>query len=298
MEVGESVELTVTIAGNGNLATLEGPTVSTPGVFEVYDPEIDSRINRTGATVRGTKTFKYILIPRSNGTFEIPPVTFTFLDSGTGQYRTLTSDAHSISVRGSASAASPALATASGLPVDDIPPIVTAAGRWRSMSRRPVYQSPWIWAGLILPLVLLGMLAVYEKATRKLRTDVRYARNLRARPVARKHLKHAEQLRATGDAKGYYDALEKALRGFCGNRLNIGELALTQDELAKALSAAGAGSPTIFSIRELLSECDRVRFAPVAPDQRAMDTAHERASDVIEALNDEIQKAKRQAPAA
>ena len=42
MEVGEPIQVTLTIAGTGNVATLDPPTFEPPGVFERYDPQIST----------------------------------------------------------------------------------------------------------------------------------------------------------------------------------------------------------------------------------------------------------------
>ena len=88
VEVGGSIQVVVEIEGTGNLATLSTPSFSPPGAFDVYDPQTDTQIRRTGSRVRGTKTFTYVLIPRANGTFELPPIAFTYLNTNTGAYET------------------------------------------------------------------------------------------------------------------------------------------------------------------------------------------------------------------
>jgi hypothetical protein len=121
-----------------------------------------------------------------------------------------------------------------------------------------------------------------------LTSDLEFARSQRANPVARKFLKEAEQCRASGDARSYYAALERAVKGFVGDRLNLGEKAMTIGVFCDQLSDAGAHNDTVASAKALLEECDRVRFAPVTPDRHAMDTAHERASLIIEKLNQQL----------
>jgi hypothetical protein len=235
IEVGESAQLTVTISGSGNIATLDGPVVDTPGIFEVYDPQISTDVSRNGSSVRGTKTFTYILVPRSNGSFVIPPVEFSFLNPTSGKYETLRSNEYTIKVTGEASTVSVAASTTSGLPVDDIPPILIEASSWARTATRPVHESSWIYVLLVLPLLgLLGIFA-YHRVNEKLTGDVAFARNRRANPVARKHLKQAAELLSQGDAKGYYEELDRALLGFIGDRLDVGERALTHAKLSETL---------------------------------------------------------------
>lgn len=284
LEVGESAQLTVVISGTGNVATLEGPEVELPGIFEEYDPNVESSVNRSGSAVRGSKTFTYVLIPRSNGTFEIPPVEFSYLNPADRSYETLTSDAFRVSVTGDVASLSPAIATAGGLPVDDIPPILTEARRWRA-ARTPLHRSPLVYGLVVLPLMLAAAAIAWKRREGRIATDVQYARRRRANPIAKKVLREAESLRSAGDARAFYSAIDAAVRGFVGDRLNVGEKAMTIGEFCATVGANGAEAQTVTTISTLLEECERARFAPVSPDPRVVDTALERATTVIEDLN-------------
>lgn len=289
--VGESVELSVTISGSGNMATLDEPILDAPGVFEVYDPQISTSINRGGRSVRGSKSFDYILVPRSNGTFEIPSIRLTYFDPQRQEYRTEQGGPFTIAVTGTAANASTAVATTGGgLPVDDIPPIKVSDDSWRRVEAAPLYRSPLPYTLMLVPIIGLCGVLFFRKHSARLAGDTEYARKKRAHPLAKKHLKNAESLLAGNDAKGYYAELERAVLSFVGNQLNVGERALTRDELEVLLGRQGVDQDAIGRLRNLLDECDRVRFAPVSPDKEAMDTAHERAADIIVRLHEAVTK--------
>ncbi len=297
IEVGESVKLSVAISGSGNIATLEGPDVDTPGIFEVYDPRIETSVSRKGASVRGTKTFNYVLVPRSNGIFTIPPVEFSFLNPRSGRYETIRSAEFTVDVTGEAPASDISVATTTGLPVDDIPPISLTSASWSSVNSDPIHRSSWIYVLLLLPLLGLVGIAMYNRFNDKLTSDVSFARNRRANPIARKHLKRAAELLEQGNAKGYYEELDRAVLGFVGDRLNVGERALTRSMLDETLDNAGILSDTRSGVVKLLDECDQVRFAPIPPNAGAMQTAMDRASDLIESIHDRLQALAKEASA-
>ena len=287
IEVGESAQLRVTISGAGNIATLAGPTPDLPGIFESYDPHVETSVNRSSARVRGSKTFTYVLIPRSNGTFDIPPIEFAYLDPRTGDYEILRSDAHEIVVTGDIATLTPAIAMAAGLPVDDVPPILTSAERWRNRGA-PVHTSVVIYVLLAAPLLAGVASFAYKRRAARLASDVEYARSHRANPIARRILREAETHRLGGDSTAYYAALETAVRGFAGDLLNFGEKALTIGAFCERLRNSGAHTGTVDTVNSLLEECEQARFSPSAPDQAAIDTAHERASRIIESLSREL----------
>ena len=285
LEVGESIQLKVVLSGDGNFATLEAPPFTAPNVFEQYEPEVASSIDRSGRRIRGTKTFTYVLVPRSHGTYELPPVTFSYFDPQAGRYRTLSSEPRVIHVTGTAETTPPVGATAAGLPVDDIAGLLTDGASWTRTARRPLHRNPWTYALLLLPALVLGGLMLYQRHTRRLATDVSYARNRRAHPMARKHLREAEALLRRNEPRAFYAEVERAVLGFVGNRLNIAETGLTRTQLDERLARAGIPAELREDLRRLLDECDRIRFAPILPDRAAMEAARDRAGRLIVAFD-------------
>ncbi len=291
LEVGESVQVTARIRGSGNIATLEAPIFRPPGAFEAYDPEIESRIERSGRVVRGIKTFSYVLVPRANGNFEIPEITFAFLEPSTGRYETVRSDPTPIVVTGTAGPLAEIATNASGLPVDDIAPLKLEGVRWVAAVRTPIYRQPWPYVLAVLPLLGLLGAVLWTRHTQRLATDLEFARKRRAHPLARKHLRRAEELLHSGNAAPFYEELERAVLGFIGNRLNISELGLTRSQLQARLARAGIGGETLSSLAALLEDCDRARFAPVPPAEAARQEAHFRAASLIVSVDQALQKA-------
>ncbi len=290
LEAGESLQLKVVLSGDGNFATLEAPSFTAPNVFEQYEPEVASSIDRSGLRIRGTKTFTYVLVPRSHGTYELPPVTFSYFDPQAKRYRTLTSEPRVIHVTGAAETTPPVGATAAGLPVDDIAGPLIDGASWTRTDRRPLHRNPWTYVLLLLPALALGALALYQRHTRRLATDVSYARNRRAHPMARKHLREAETLLRKKEPRAFYAELERAVLGFIGNRLNIAETGLTRPQLDERLARAGIPDDLRQDLRQLLEECDRIRFAPILPDRAAMEAARDRAGRLIAAFDERFKQ--------
>jgi hypothetical protein len=284
VEVGEPVQIQVTISGTGNLATLQPPSIQPPGVFERYDPDVVNTIDRGGQVVRGSKTVSYILVPRSNGDFTLSPIEFAYFDPSRSRYVTASADLGTISVTGTASPLE-AGSTVEGLPVDDIAGIMTTAS-WERADPRPLYTSTWVFVLLMLPPA--GVVGYYfiDRRRRRLATDTEYARGRVAHPLAKKHFKKAEALLARNEPRLFYEEIERAVVGFIGNRMNIAELGLTRSALDARLAGVGVSEDVREALKRLLVECDQAQFAPVLPDRRAMESAHERAAQIILAIDE------------
>ncbi len=285
VEVGEPIQVELRISGTGNIATIEAPHFEPPGVFELYDPQVNTVIDRSGTRIRGTKTLTYVLVPRSNGVFQIPQVALSFFNPEHGRYETLSPRPTSVRVTGTSVAPTATLTSTSGLPVDDIAGLLPSVRSWSRLGRLPLHRVVWTYVLLVLPLVALIGAMAYQRHSDRLSVDLSYARNRRAHPVARKHLKQAEVLLSQNNPRAFYEEIERAVLSFIGNRLNVAELGMTRQELIVALQQHRVSEDIQRMLLELLDECDRVRFAPIPPNREAMNTACDRASTLIVQLD-------------
>lgn len=281
VQVGEPIEVELTISGSGNMATIEPPHFEPPGVFEQYDPQVQTQINRSGGQIRGSKTLKYVLVPRSNGVFQIPQVTLSFFNPERGRYESLNPRPTTVRVTGDPMVSAATLTSGSGFPVDDIAGLLTDGASWQRLDPPLLHKASWAYVALGLPLMLLFGLVFYQKHLDKMAGDQTYARNRRAHPVARKHLKKAEALLQDNKARAFYEEIERALLSFIGNRLNIADKGYTYQQLNNELVKRGVDGELRGRLLHLMEECDRVRYAPILPDQNAMNTACDRASAII-----------------
>ena len=92
VKTDDAVTVKVKISGNGNIKLVKNPEVAFPNDFDVYDPKVEVDIKPTAAGTSGTKTIEYMAIPRYAGDFEIPAIAFSYFDTKTGSYMTITSD--------------------------------------------------------------------------------------------------------------------------------------------------------------------------------------------------------------
>lgn len=89
---------TITLTGTGNLSLLALPdTISHEQAYIVLDQTTDS-ITQRQPELKGYKTFTYNIIPKQAGTITIPAQAFTFFNTQTAAYYTLSTAPHTISV--------------------------------------------------------------------------------------------------------------------------------------------------------------------------------------------------------
>ena len=278
--VGEPVEIGVHISGTGNLATLEAPVLDVPEAFELYDPQVDLNVNRSLQRIRGTKTFTYVLVPLENGSFDLPEVVFSYFDPETEQYETLRSDPVRVEVTGTAN---PDLArrASSSLRQGEIAGLMMSADSWTPVGSVPLYRRAWSYLVLLLPLLWLGGLVLYRRWLNRLETDARYARNRRAHPMARAHLRRADALRKEDRPRPFYEALELAVLGFISDRLNVAPSGMTRLQLNERLALSGIEEEDRRDLLVFLEACDQARFSPSRPSPEAMERSYRDAAALI-----------------
>ncbi len=98
--VSSPLTLTVTVSGTGNLhhITADDLAIDFPADFDVTRPRVTEHISAKSDQVTGSKTFKYTLIPRSEGTYLIPAATLSYFNYDMGTYRTLSTQDYQITV--------------------------------------------------------------------------------------------------------------------------------------------------------------------------------------------------------
>ena len=273
-EVGEAVEVIASVAGDGNLATMNAPTMKAPASVTVFGPDASDRFDRTGRRLDGQKTFVYTLVPQEPGSHTVPETPWTYFDPEAAQYRTLRIRPVPLEVEGSLAVRPEATAPAPGLvPMRTdrtLLPIQPPRAYWRG----------WIvGSALGLPLLALLLLAGARRVRDGRLAD---APAYRRRAAARKALAALK----TPPRTGYYVHLDRVLSTFLLERLDLPLQGFSRERLAEELSARGVSETTQAALYNLLDEADAALYAPQssAPNPAEVNS---RARSVVRILDEE-----------
>lgn len=288
VETNDAVSLTLRLQAEGNIQTLPEPDISFPSDFEVYPPEVSERIDRTGSRIRGTKTYQYVLIPRSPGTQSIPAVTLDYFDPRRAAFATAATDPIDIDVTGDPVDGSLIVRPGRGSiePLrEDIRFISIEIPRFTRSSGSLVGNAGF-WLLLLVPAAAVGGALGVRRHLDRLSGDVAWARSRRATRTARKRLAGARNL-LHGDGRAFYAEVDRALQGFLGDKLNLPEAGLMKEVVRERLSARGVSSETLDAYLACLDECERQRFAPVEGTTGEREAFLARAGDAMGRLDKE-----------
>ena len=91
-KTGQSMGYEFRISGEGNISSIEKPTVINDANFDFYEPSMKQNIRREGGRVAGTKAFNYFMIPKEPGEFNLGDYfQWVFFNPSTKKYDTLRS---------------------------------------------------------------------------------------------------------------------------------------------------------------------------------------------------------------
>lgn len=89
VQTGDNLELTVNIKGDGNVAMMLPPSIQFPAEFISDAPNSEYKDRTTETSFYGDKTFKYFLVPRRGGEYDLGPLAFYYFNAAKNAYDSL-----------------------------------------------------------------------------------------------------------------------------------------------------------------------------------------------------------------
>jgi hypothetical protein len=266
LKANEAINLKFTVRGTGNIELVDKVNVSFPPDFEVYDPKINSNITANIAGVSGSKTFEYLIIPRTSGTFKINPVKFSYFDLKKKTYQTVFSPEYIIKVaKGDGSVSN---VTYSGVNQADIKYIGSDIRHIKTRSPNFnltgtfFFNSTAYYLLMILPVLLFIVFITTLKKELKKRTNIALMRNRKATKVAQKRMKKAQTFLQENKRDAFYEEVSQALWGYLSDKFSIPLANLSMDTVKDTLLTREVKEDTISHFMDTLNHCEFARFAP------------------------------------
>ena len=206
LNANEAVTVEVTYRGRGNLKFLQEPELVWPAEFEVFDAEVEDQINVTAQGERGSRTFKFVAIPRAPGTYTLPGVEATYFNPLRAKH--MTSRAPALSMKVNAGEAG-----AGGVSFNHQQDVQVLNQDIRHIELEPSRFLPrgtWAWKLWVLVVLFLAGPATYgvaawQRSTRASEAQDRLGtRHKRALKVLNAQLKQSQSAEEVGEAMEQY----------------------------------------------------------------------------------------------
>jgi len=283
VKANEAVSYRITVSGSGNLMLIDAPKPEFPSAFEVYDPQINDNIKKGENGISGSRTYEWVLIPRTKGKYTIPAYNFTYFDPQSGQYVTRHVEAQTIDVE-----KGDAHSTAVAVGKDDVRLLnsdinyIHPTGRLHKV-RHEEHAGWGFWAVATAIVLLTAAILVGGRRRQAAEQDVAGMRRKRAIRMARKRLKRAEAHLRDDKTESFYEEIYRAIWGCLADKYSIELSRLGRDTVSACLADKQVPESQQQSIMQVLQDVDMARFAP--GDARSqMQRIYDEALDMIVGL--------------
>lgn len=265
VDVNDGIDITVKLTGTGNIKLIEPQKLNFPQDFEVYDPELTDKtsVNATGMT--GSKTYKYLVIPRHSGDFTIEPIQFTYFDLDTKNYVTLSSPEFKIKVNKTkdetANNGSGIVSNKQDVQIleKDIrylkPMDAVVAGRSSFFTGSALY-----YAGLVFPPALF-LLLVFMRKRKDENYDEATAKQKQANKQAVKQLTKAGQYLSQNNKEEFYAELTRGIQNYYCDKFNVQMIDFNKGRIPEIMGHKGVGTATVQQFLALIEHVEMARYA-------------------------------------
>jgi len=284
LKSNESITLKVNIAGNGNIKLVDVPTIKFPSSFEVFDPKITDNISNTLAGSQGNKTFEYLLIPREQGEYTIPEISFSYFDVNSKSYKTIITRAIKINVdKGEGN-----YENVNNLSVskEDVESLGTDI-RHIKLNKFTLKKTSYIFFGSVgyysvylISLLIFVILIFILRRNIKIHSNLALQRNRKANKISKKRLKLAASYMKENDKAKFYDETIKALWGYLSDKLNIPVSELSRENVKETLFNNNVEENIINDFIAVIDNCEFAKYAP-ATNNNGLDEDYKKASEII-----------------
>lgn len=286
----ESLQATVEVSGKGNLKLFKLPEPELPSALEVYEPEFTEGVRTTLAGMQGKVSNQYTIVPSFRGKYPISPLSFSYFNPSTGNYKTLTSDEIVINVlEGPLSASSSSDANTNS----NKQSVISSGNEFNFLKLTPnltsksasyFFNSTAFYAWLLSPLLLIPLAIFLRKRRDTIAGDIAGNKIRKANKLARKYLSAARK--QLGNKESFYVALERALHNYLKAKLKIETSEFSKDKITELLTKKQIDDTTVNSFIALLKNCEAARYSPFSNVQMQAD--YDKASEVISIMDKQL----------
>ena len=292
VNVNDAVNFKIAISGNGNLKVAAAPKLKLPPDIEVYDPKISDDLKNGLSGTTGQKSFDYILIPRHYGDFIIPALTYSYFNTSSGKYETLTTREFHIHAK-KGSEQNSGITVYGGVSKEDVKYvgkdirfIKSVPGKMFKTGSIIVNKRSFLSVYAFVLFIFFIVLFLRREHIRR-NSDLSLVRNRKAGKIAGKRLRLASECLKNDDIDKFYEEILNALWGYISDKLNIPVSDLTRTNAISALSEKGISEEKIKSLNEILDTCEFARYSPSKSGTEAA-TIYNGASQFIRSVENSI----------
>ncbi|MEC7619747.1 MAG: BatD family protein [Bacteroidota bacterium] len=275
LKATESFEIKLKVTGNGNLKLFNLPKLVLPNTLEVFEPEHGENVKTILSGMQGNIQDNYTVVPRFQGKYPIPPVSFSYFDPKKEKYFTLRSSEHIVDVYGgpiannSSDNSSNFGAKQVLVNTDESFRFIKLNPNLEPIVKKEFWNSKLFYALLISPILLLIAFVLLMQRNQRISKDVEGSKLRAANRLSKKYLGEAKK--NLKNKTLFYGALERALYNYLKAMLKIKADDFSKQKVTEILADRKLTGAEIQSFIVLLENCEVARYSPATDAKMQQD---------------------------
>jgi len=259
--LGDTIIYTVSVNRTGDAS--QSPRIMPPDFegFRMSGSQSSSRINIVNGQASIGTSMQFALVAVKSGQVTIKSAKVTFMNPDTKAYETIETKPVVITVSGGKTQQQPAATPVVPAATQAVPQSMIKEIRL-SLDFRPEKYLPYL---ILLAVLITAAFFIIKKFRKKGVTKPAAVQSVDYKNVMLQKLDSAADLIKT-DPKEFYFEVYEVIRMLLSFRHNTSFDELTTQEIVKKLETAGAAKKEMQSIKEILQNCDLVKFADYKPE--------------------------------
>ncbi|MCL2689735.1 MAG: BatD family protein, partial [Chitinispirillia bacterium] len=290
---GEAVTLRVTLRGNTRAANVGDPVLPDLNNCDVFTPERQT-VTDTGAAGFSTrKTYRYLIIPKTEGALNLGPITYPYLDPESGTYKIASADQLTVDVTPGKGGARE---QARFLTQDEIQMVghdiryIKSIPKINNQQIRP-YRAPHWYLLFPLPFLLFISALIYKIHSKH--SSANQSKNRRQKALSTA-LKELDKINKNSNLSNI-EFLGKAavtIEKYISHKFTFPATGRTLEELNSELLLRNIDEQTVTGLTALIQNIDEYRFGGKAFDSIGKSELTAKTAAFLTTMEKSVQKDK------
>lgn len=283
VKTGDPITVKMIVRGDGNFSTVNTPKLKSENNFKVYEPQIKQE--------KYQKTFEQILMPQNADIHEIPQVNFSFFNTSTKSYQTITKGPFPIKVlkpekEEELKIVEPAQNNKIIFKTEeklgrDIVFIKAQPGKF-SKKGTFLYKNIFFFYLHLIPLISFALILILYRINLRLKNDLKFARQIQAPKKAKAGIRKANGHLEKENAKEFYDAAFQTLQEYLGDKFHLPDKGITISVLDDISKNNSIDKGILNKLSDIFRDCDAWRYAALETNKQKMADTLKKLEDIIE----------------
>lgn len=269
--------LKILIEGEGNIQLVNAPKVAWPDGIEGYEAKVTDDIDKFSVPMKGNKAFTFPFTISKPGFYTIPPVSFSYFEPSTGQYKRSHTSPIEVSVTAGKGNSQTSVAKNNG--TEEEP----SADLWQNRT--------YIFSGAALLMAFVFFAITLRKKNNQSKSisrepgklPVKEMKPMQAFVVPENPLIEVHTRLVNKEEHQFYCELDASMKKYLAAKFKVPAEELTKKRINEELDKCDVGLGTSLMLNSLLDEVELNVYAPLS-DSNQLEAVYDKASEVIALL--------------